>query len=203
MQPITLQPIETPVELKCPHCNQPIYLVLKNSSEVIRGGCWLRDGNSIPRLYKALSKQQKTPNGFDYELLVGSQSCCRQDYFVVECTFIDTCFETENEVTYFFQRHLDADESRNFVAFCRSNNKSIPPQWIVTQAPSPKGIIHSHLFGPFFPVDYISSPYKVMADDLVGVDTWTYGRELLLTLWDDLKELVKLANQNSKLMTLF
>ena len=121
MQSITLQPIETQVELNCPHCNQPIYRVLKNDSEVIQGGYWLRDGDTISGLYSALTDEQKKTNGFDYELLVGSQSCCGQDYYVVECQIIDAEFDRDQEgyLIGFFNKYLHGEYA--LVVNCTAN----------------------------------------------------------------------------------
>ncbi len=191
MQSITLQPIETQVKLKCPHCDQPIYRVLKNDSEVIRGGYWLRDGDTIPGLYSALTEEQRQPNGFDYGLLVGNQSCCGQDYYVVECQIINAQFERDEEgyLIHFFEKHLHGESAEivNFTAHYQGKESLAPSQWIVTQAPSPKGIIQSHLFGPFPLLEDISSSYGVAAcGDLAHSYTWTHGQNLLLALWNDL-----------------
>ena len=204
MQSITLQPIETEIELKCPHCKQPIYRVLKNDSEVIRGGYWLRDGDTISGLYSALTDEQKKPNGFDYELLVGDQSCCGQDYYVVECQIIDAEFDRDEEkyLIHFFNKHLHSEYT--LVVNCTANYQGkeslVPSQWIVTQVPSPKGIIHSHLFGPFPLLENISGDCGVMAcGTSAQLAAWRHGRELLFTIWDDLRVLALTANQNPEL----
>lgn len=204
MQSITLQPIETDVELKCPHCNQPIYRVLPNDSEVIRGGYWLRDGDTISGFYNALTDEQKQPNGFDCGLVVGSQACCEQDYYVVECQLIDAEFERDEEgyLIHFFEQHFygESAEIVNFTAHSQGKEKLVIQEWIVTQAPSPKGIIQSHLFGPFPLLEDISGSYGVVAyGNLAHSYTWTHGRNLLLTLWNDLRVLARAANQNPEL----
>ncbi len=194
MQSITLQPIETEIELKCPHCNQPIYRVLKNDSEVIQGGHWLRDGDTISGFYGALADEQRKPNGFDCQLLVGSQSCCRRDYYVVECQFIDAEFERDEEeyLLHFFEKHLHGKHAKivNCTASYQGEESLVPPQWIVTQAPSPKGMIHSHLFGPFPLLENLSGDCAVMAcGNLTQLSAWLHGRELLLTIWNDIRAL--------------
>lgn len=198
MQAITLRPIDTPLELMCPHCDQPIYRVLKNDTEVIRGGWWLRDGDTIPGLHDALSDEQQTPNGFDYELLVGSQACCGEDYYVVECRFINAVIE--GEIIHFFETHLTGNKAEivNYIADYQADNIIIPSQWIVTQASSPRGIIHSHLFGPFPLLDEdFCGRYGVMAlNSQADWGTWMHGRHLLLTLWNDLRELTKQPSKN-------
>lgn len=204
MQSITLQPIEAEIELKCPHCNQPIYRVLKNDSEVIQGRYWLRDGDTISGFYNALTDEQKQPNGFDCQLLIGSQACCEQDYYVVECQLLDAEFNRDEEgyLIHFFEKHIHGDRAKivNFTAHYQDKERLVPQEWIVTQAASPKRIIQSHLFGPFPLLEDIYSSRGVIAcGNLAHSYTWTHGRNLLLTLWNDLRVLATAANQNPEI----
>jgi len=198
-QRIKLLPIDdNPVDLKCPNCGQAIYHVFKNRQEVIRGGYWLRDGDTIPGIVKVLLEEQKTPNGFDYALLVGSQACCNQDYYVVESQFIDAEFEKDFPAS-FFEYHIYNMQEKNFVACYQTSDTRIPAQWILTEVSSPRGIIHRHLFGPFELLEDIEGPHGVSACGIFAeLSPWTHGREMLLALWDDMKELLREANQKNK-----
>lgn len=182
----------TPVDLFCPHCSQPIYRVLRNKSLPIQADYWLRDGDMIPGLETALTPEQKTPNGFDNMLFIGNQPCCNKDYYVVECRLINANFNAFQDVTYYFEdynvNHLEAS---NFQVNYQGNNKLVPPKWILTQFPSPKGIIHSHLFGPFKLTQKLEGRHGVAACGyLAELNTWTIARQMLVVVWDEIRALM-------------
>lgn len=178
---IKLLPIEgTSVELRCPHCEEQIYRVTQNREAAIGGGQWLTDGDTNPYLYQLLPGFP--PRGFAEETLFGSHKACDGRYFVIEAYFADTDIESEPQV-YFFQEHIDKPSARNFIANYQAHGSDIPSHWIVTQAPSPAGIIHRHLFGPFVVERYL----------------WEYACVILLRLWPDLNLLIRESNRSMKI----
>lgn len=188
-----LLPIKnTPVELLCPHCSQPIYRVLRNKSLPIKANYWLRDGDIIPGLETALTPEQKTPNGFDYMLFVGNQPCCGKNYYVVECRLINAYFDTFEDVIYYFEDYdCSYPETRNFQVTYQEDNKLVPRNWILTQIPSPKGIIYSHLFGPFRLTQKLEGRHGVAACGyLAELNTWTIARQMLVAVWDEMRALM-------------
>ncbi len=179
-----------PRELNCPACNSPIYLVQAEQEDVIRGGPWLRDGDTIPFISEELTVEQKEGIGYDYELLVGSQSCCGKDYYVLECFMIHAAITDKADdaaVMYYFQDHGYQD-GRCYVAHYTGDDERIPKEWITTAVASPKGIIYRHTFGPFLLVDKIIGAHGVSNGGKLRSDSvWRLSADILLTLWDDLK----------------
>lgn len=203
MQQITLEPIKSFVELKCPHCKQPIYRVFEHDSEALQALYkyrWLGD-YTIPNLKSVLSIEQKTPNGFFYQLTVGSQDCCNKSYYVVKCWFINAEVSGKwKEISDFFDEHADGKQARliNYIALYQGDNQFVPSQWIVTQSPSPKGVIQSHFLGPFLALnedseDFFDEDFRDVNSLLTSgqPNMWLASRELLFILWDDLRALVK------------
>jgi hypothetical protein len=175
MSHIQLTPIrETPFELKCPHCGHLVSRVYERKFEVVQGQYWLTDGDTNPYLYGLL--KEFPPRGFAEETLFGSQPCCNGKYFVVEACLVNADI-LEYPETHFFEEPLQSIEARNYIAESSDFKPFIPSQWVVTQAPSPNGIIQRHLFGPFKRSEHCD-------------DYWDYSCLLLLRLWDDLWELI-------------
>lgn len=208
MQVITLQPLKTTVKLKCPHCDQPIYRVFKNKINALqtrKSYYWALADYTVPDLKSVLSHEQKKPSGFFYQLSVGSQDCCDKSYYVVKCWFIDAELSGNwKDVCDFFDKHADGKQAGliNYIALYQGDNQFVPSQWIVTQSPSQKGIIQSHFFGPFLALEDSEDFFD---EDFLDVNSlltsgqpnmWLASRELLFTLWDDLRALVKQRVKN-------
>lgn len=100
----------------------------------------------------------------------------------------------------FFEDHIyHSPREKNFVACYQTSDTRIPAQWILTEFSSPRGIIHRHLFGPFELLEDIEGPHGVSACGIfANLSPWTHGREMLLALWDEMKELLREANQKNK-----
>lgn len=198
MKPITLQPLKTTGKLKCPHCDQPIYRVFKNRTNALQARksyCWALADYTVPDLKSLLSDEQKKPSGFFYQLSVGSQDCCDQSYYVVKCWFIDADLSGNwKDVCDFFDKYSDGKQAEliNYISFYQGDNQFVPSQWIVSQSPSPKGIIQSHFFGPFLAPEDCEDFYDSDRLLIGGLpNMWIASRKLLFTLWDDLKVLIK------------
>lgn len=197
MSELSLTPIQSVHELNCPNCSAPIYRLFPHKSEVIRGGFWLRDGDTIPGLHHLLSDTQKIPNGFDYELLIGSQSCCGEDYYVVKCKFINANFTEDTVIIHFFEDAIYEGDEKNFVVNYQGTSPLVPKQWVVSEVPNPQGVIHSHLFGPFKLTEEIESPHGVAAccGSFRDSDCAKKSAAMLLTIWDEARQLVGVKNE--------
>lgn len=191
MSSLSITPIQTEHDLYCPSCGAAIYKLFPSESKVIRGGFWLRDGDLIPGLYNALTEDQKKPNGFDYELLVGSQSCCGKDYYVIDCKFINAHFSKEENVVYFFEDSIYEGKEKNFIVSYHGTATIIPAQWVMSKIPSSKGVIHSHLFGPFELTEEIGGVSGVSAccGSFRDSECAKRSAEMLLEIWDDARYL--------------
>lgn len=183
---------DLPIDLVCPHCQQPICRVYRDKMGAIRGGYWLRDGDMLPGIDKELSREQKIPNGFDYMLYVGAQPCCSKDYYVIECNLINARFDNLSDVVYYFEaQDYNQPKTRNFQVIYQGDNKLVPRNWILTQIPSPQGIIYSHLFGPFRLTEKLEGRHGVAACGyLAELNTWTSARQMLVGVWDEMRALM-------------
>lgn len=194
-------PLTSTHTVRCPACGEPVLLVHPDRTEVPRGKPWLKDGDSVPGLWDALSDAQKTPDGFDYELLIGDCPHCRESYYVVTAGFMNAS-QAEAQAYLYFNVELGAERN----ALCTTTTTAAAAaagstidavvasmQWILHEYDTPLGLMQSHEFGPWMLDDpgSISGPYGVSSCGVHGQEPepWAHARNLLLVLWDSLRAL--------------
>ena len=93
--------ITTPYALSCPACADALLWVHPTSTEVPGRRYWLKDGDTIPGLWDALSEVQRAPDGFDFELMVGDCPSCGEDYYAVYANFMSASETQAGEYLHF------------------------------------------------------------------------------------------------------
>lgn len=176
--------------LNCPACNKPLLLVHPESTEVPDRETWLQDGDAIPVLFGQLSEQQKTPEGFDYLLMVGTCAYCGEDYYAILANFLNASGEEALEYVHFNE---PLEQERNFLCRLSEPVERVPENWILQEYATPVGPMHAYTFGPWRLEDpgSVKGPWGVMACRYQSREDspWEYGRWLLHTLWDALRAL--------------
>lgn len=190
--------------LVCPSCSKPIYVAHPDSSEVPGGGTWLRDGDSVGGLWQMLSDVQKTPSAFACELMVGGCRACGTDYYVATASFMDGSLEKAEDYLY-FNTKLGSELNylcRGLIPESHSPVESpatetvMPIEWLLHEYSTPIGLMHHHIFGPWAlkDADGVVGEYGVSSGGCgckngSVAEPWVHARNLLLTMWDDLRAL--------------
>lgn len=182
---ITTRNITSPYSVCCPWCRAPVLEVNLDYSKVSGNRLyWLRDGDTIPGLWYELTDEQKTPDGFDYELLVGDCEKCKHDYYVIEARFTNS--HMDNVQDYFYG-DCDFDEL-NMIASVTGLG-----QWVLQRYSTPHGAMFAHTFGPWKlrQVELVVGENGVSCCSAPPIETednpWFHSRQHLLMMWDSLR----------------
>ena len=172
----------------CPTCDRPVFLVFPDREQVPDGSYWLEDGDTVGEVWDALSETQRTPDGFFYELMTGNCGDCSAPYYAVTASFMDTSFDTAEQYLCF---NVELGPARNRICRCTDTVDGIPPTWLVQVFSTAIGPMTHHIFGPWLLQDTVGvlGPYGVSRcghDEMVK--PWDHARNLLLHLWDELKD---------------
>lgn len=181
------------IDSLCPGCGHVLLRTFRAGDPEVPGRkTWLSDGDTIPGILESLSKEQEERNAFDFHLFVGNCPSCGEDYYVVHAVFIDA--EKTDELDDFLNFNVPMDKSSNFVCTLVNSTKGLPKQWIMGEYRTPEGPMHDHMFGPFrldSPEKIIHPEWGVMACMEGVADPWKHGKTLVLSLFDDLKNIVR------------
>jgi hypothetical protein len=186
---IAVLPIEgTSFELYCPACREwPLFVAYADYSAV-PSGCWLDDGDTVSGVWDELTPSQKSPNAFDYSLMVG-RCVCRKRYYVVTAAFMDTNANEAREWLHFNREFLG---ERNYRCLRTLPAGNVVHEWLLQEFATPLGPMRYHVFGPFRlkkPKDVIGPHGVTSCGTKAGDSPWTHARELLLEMWDDMRSI--------------
>lgn len=192
---VKLTAIEGTKHIDCPHCGVHLLKISASNAEVVGGGTWLQDGDTIPGLYQALLSGNRLQFNHDYELLVGTCRHCEEHYFVVELKMANQNIgASENDfqdIICWFEDNVGYHKGEHFSGSYSGDRDDIPKTWLVEQSDTDKGLAHIHTFGPF----KLEAPGKVIGrcgvaacqgDDEDTSSPWCFAKNILLILWDDL-----------------
>jgi hypothetical protein len=182
---IELQAIVQPLEIACPHCGEPLLRMGEHDVEVVGGGFWLEDGDTV-LINHALNPAQREGFGWKTRLDVGSSPCCEKQYVVITATFAKGLPDDEF-INRYFQLNEDRGRETNFVA------SSGDARWYVTRFESRLGPVLEHQFGPFAwnETSWIgrNGVSACTASASEKPTPFDFARDLLLEHWDSLRTL--------------
>jgi len=187
MTEIQVAPITGHHTLDCPHCSNPFLKITSDQAEVPHGGYSFQDGDMIPGLRDLLTEEQRNPDGFDYELLVGTCPSCQNDYYAFEARFVNAPLAGIEHIMIQMAR---VGPERNFVCEAPQPPEGFPRQWVLVEDVTPSGPMHSHLFGPFALTDddEMFGPNGVSSCCGGGTQKpWAHARDVIRHWWDDMR----------------
>lgn len=178
----------------CPSCGNVLLTMDPCGVHVPGRETWLRDGDTILGIYGRLSPEQHKHGAFWFSLCVGDCPACKKDYYTIEGSFIDA--DRTDELDDFLCFNARMDLLSNSVCTLVEGPDGFPKCWTLSEYRIPNSdlLMHSHMFGPFSldsPEGVIHPEYGVMACSGSGADPWEHGEDLILTLFDDLRALVR------------
>lgn len=180
--------------LNCPSCGNTVLEVQPERSKVPGGGTWMRDGDTVPGLFQMLSDAQKTPDGFDYELMVGRCRSCRKDYYGVFANFMQT---SHLDGEPYLSGNTSAGPEINYQCTRSVSNARLPEQWVLHEHMTEIGLMHCHVFGPFTldSTEDVEGPLGVAGCGSLSASAWEHARTLLYAVWDSLREYCKVRSE--------
>lgn len=180
------------IDSLCPSCGHVLLRTLPHGFDVPGRKTWLSDGDTILGVWKSLTKEQKKRNAYDFHLFVGDCPSCKQDYYTIQAIFINA--EKTDELDDFLNHNVPMDLVSNSLCTLVERQEGLPKQWIMEEYRTPEGPMHDHMFGPFrldSPEEIIHPEYGVMACTGGEADPWKHGESLILSLFDDLRNIVR------------
>lgn len=147
----------------------------------------MEDGDTIPGIAESLDSDQLSPSGFTHELMIGTCRSCDEIFYVVNAMFMKG--EFDDLLNYLTRNIEDSGPERNFL--CRSDSSRC--EWLLQEYQTKKGLLHEHTFGPW-PLKNTEGVITQVGVTYVGQPkaySWIHGRDLLVSVWDDLRFLLK------------
>ncbi len=180
---LLFQNISEQLNVNCPFCGEPRLIVLANETKVHGGGMWLQDGDTVFGVYTKLTTEQRYPDGFTYELLVGECPFCNNGYYVVQLNMMNAA---NDEVDDIIRWNRECKLEQNFICLQLSG-----VQWVVSKFYTEKGTMLSHTFGPFRLDDHsnVKTIYGVTACKGKS-EPWVNAQNILLNAWDTARVLL-------------
>lgn len=187
--------------INCPSCQKPILELIDNKMKVCQSRYWLHDGDTIGGLWHKLIAANKIQVNeknqlisenlsFDYELLVGSQPCCGEDYYCIMLSIVDEKVDSDFEQTYFHENKPQGPEHYWSVENTNRHD-NVEENWFACSYDNATPKMLKHYIGPFSLTDSeeVKTQYGVSCHS--EVKTWKTAADTVLFLWDDILELQK------------
>jgi len=201
---LIVERIQNEYLLTCPSCKTPVYVAKQYQCVTPGNKPWLNSSDTVGGLWGLLSDSQKHPNAFDYTLADGICHVCRQGYYVVSASFINSNTHPNNLIDY-VRKNINLNEIENFI--CHNGLKilnftSIPEKWLLKTYDTPGGIMHSYVFGPFkrsrIDEQYGNNGIAMYGD--IESEAFKNARDILFFSWDALRSLNANWEEASKMV---
>jgi hypothetical protein len=181
-----------PHTINCPCCGKPRLTVNEVGVKNAGGSKYfLDDGDTIQGIGKMLRPEQQVRETYTAVLEVGTCSACGGRYFIVDVALVDSLAPKGSKDHDFYMECLygNVPLRHSVQAVCSLDQPidGVPAQWLMLENLADDKPVQQHWFGPFR-LDNAGDVEGINGVAYHGNDAepWTFGRDLVVKLWDAL-----------------